>query len=235
MTTGFHTAATGMVWAQKALDVTANNVANLSTDGYKADKSSFSDLLYTEVRAQGQDPNLKVGHGSKLGKTDTLFETSSLDATGSAQDYGLTDARNFFAVRTSDGRTVYTRNGRFSLSKHADGRFYLSDSTGEEVLNQEGNPIVVTDESKAQNVGVFTFRNLDGLEKAGGSNYEVTARSGPALAAQNAEVRQGYLESSAADMATEFSNMVIQQRAFELDAKMAVMTDEVMQTVNNLR
>lgn len=235
MTTGFHTAATGMVWAQKALDVTANNVANLSTDGYQADRASFSDLLYTEVRTQGQDPKLKTGSGSRLGKTDTLFTASPLDATGAAQDYGLPDARNFFAVRTADGRTVFTRNGNFSLSKHADGRFYLSDSAGGEVLDPAGMPIAVADAGKAQNVGVFTFRNLDGLVKAGGNGYEATARSGAAYAAQGAEVRQGYLESSAADMTTELSNMITQQRAFELDAKMTTMTDEVMQTVNNLR
>ena len=235
MTTGFHTAATGMITTQKSLDVTANNIANLSTDGYKADKASFSDLLYSEIREPGQDPNLKVGHGSKLGKTDTLFATSSLDKTDRTQDYALPDPRNFFAVRTADGRTEYTRDGRLVLSRHADGRFYLSDSSGREVLNQNGGPIPVTDAQKAQNVGVFTFRNLDGLEKTGSSDYRATDRSGPASAVAGAEVRQGYLESSATDMATEMSNMVTQQRAYELDAKMVVMADEVMQTVNNLR
>jgi flagellar basal-body rod protein FlgG len=235
MTTGFHTAATGMIWAQKALDVTANNVANLSTNGYKADQSSFADLLYTEIRTPGQDPKLKVGSGSKLSKTDTLFTASSLEETGAPQDYGLTDARNFFAVRMADGTTAYTRNGNFSLSLHDDGQFYLSDDSGEEVLDFNGAPIVVTDDSKAQNVGVFTFRNLDGLQKAGGNNYVATERSGEAYAVQDAEVRQGYLETSSADLSTEFSNLMMQQRAYELDAKMVVMTDDVMQTVNSLR
>ena len=235
MTTGFQTAATGMVWAQKALDVTANNLSNLSTGGYKADKSSFSDLLYTEVKEPQENPNLKVGHGDKLGKTDTLFSQSSLDETNRAQDYALPDGRDFFAVRPADGRTVYTRDGRFILTKRNDGRFYLADSAGEEVLDANGRAIAVTNAEKAQNVGVFTFRNLDGLEKAGGNGYVATNRSGPAAAVRNAEVRQGYLESSATDMATEISNMVVQQRAYDLDAKMVTMTDEVMQTVNNLR
>lgn len=236
MTTGFHTAATGMIWMQKSLGVTANNIANTSTQGYKADKASFADLLYTEVRGQpNQSPDLKVGHGSKLGKTDTMFTTAPFDRTGQPQDYALPDARNFFAVRTEDGRTAYTRGGRFILSRHADGRFYLADGVGEEVLDANGQPIVVTDGEKAQNVGVFTFRNLDGLEKTGGNNYTATDRSGPASVAVGAQVQQGYLESSAVDMATEMSNMVIQQRAYDLDAKMVTMTDEVMQTVNGLR
>ena len=236
MTTGFHTAATGMIWTQKSLGVTANNVANVSTQGYKADKASFADLLYTEVRGQpNQSPDLKVGHGSKLGKTDTMFATASLDETGQPQDYALPVARNFFAVRTDDGRTAYPRSGRFALSRHADGRFYLVDGAGENVLDANGQPIIVTDEKKAQNVGVFTFRNLDGLKKTGGNNYTPTDRSGPASVAAGAQVRQGYIESSAVDMATEISNMVIQQRTYDLDARMVTMTDEVMQTVNSLR
>ena len=235
MTTGFHTAATGMIWAQKSLDVTANNIANTSTQGYNADKASFADLLYTEVRGQpNQSPDLKIGHGSKLGKTDTLFTEGPLSETGEPQDYALSDARNFFAVRTADGTTAYTRGGSFILSKHTDGRFYLADGAGEDVLDAGGQPIAVTDEEKTQNIGVFTFRNLDGLEKAGDDKYMATTRSGPASVVANAEVRQGCLESSTVDMATEMSNMVVQRRAYELNAKMVTMTDEVMQTVNNL-
>lgn len=235
MTTGFHTATTGMIWTQRSLDVTANNIANLSTDGYKADKASFADLLYTQIKDPSQDPKLKVGHGAKLGKTDTVFTTAPLDKTDRPQDYALPDERQFFAIRKADGSTVYTRDGRFIVSKHNDGRFYLANSAGEEVLDQNGRPVIVTNPKEAQNVGVFTFRNLDGLEKAGGSAYTATNRSGPATGVANAQVWQGYLESSGADIAKEMSNMIIQQRSYELDAKMVVMTDEVMQTVNNLR
>ncbi len=234
MTTGFHTAATGMIWAQKALGVTANNIANLSTEGYKADSTSFADLLYTQVKSPEENPGLKVGHGSKIDKTDTLFSSSGLDQTGQPQDYAMTDARTFFALRTPDGRTFYTRSGSFKLSQHADGKFYLSDSAGNEVLGGDGNPIAVADAGQKQDLGVFTFRNLDGLQKVGGG-FEATEGSGQAVRVTGADVRQGYLESSSADMATEFSNMILQERAYQLDAKMAVMTDEVMQTVNNLR
>ncbi len=235
MTTGFQTAATGMVWAQKSLDVTANNIANLSTEGYKADKASFADLLYNEVRAPGAGSGLKVGHGPKLGKTDTLFGDVSLDQTDRPQDYALADGRNFFAVRTADGKAAYTRDGKFIVSRRADGQYYLADASGEEVLDPNGRPITVKDEKKPQNVGVFTFRSLDGLRKTGDNNYAATDRSGPAVSVSGADIRNGFLEASSADMATEISDMVIQERAYELDAKMAVMTDEVMQTVNNLR
>lgn len=235
MTVGFHTASTGMYWAQKAMDVTANNIANLSTDGYRADNPSFADLLRTNVREQSVSPDLEVGHGSKLGKTDTLFEDSGLTQTGLPQDYAMTDSRDFFAVRTSDGRTVYTQDGRFSLSHRGDGRFYLADSGGNLVLDANGQTIPVADSKAKQAVGVFTFRNLDGLVKDGESCYDPTNRSGAALSVPNADVRQGFLVSSGSDFSAEISNAILQQRAYDLDAKMVTMTDEVMQTVNTLR
>jgi flagellar basal-body rod protein FlgG len=234
MTTGFHTATAGMLWSQKALDVTANNISNLTTSGYKANKASFADLLYTEVKQPEVDPPLKVGHGSKINKTDTVFSAAALTQTNKPQDYALTDTRNFFAVRTPDGRIVYTRGGSFQLSRHADGLNYLADSAGNEVLDPNGNSIVVTDIQEKQNIGVFTFANLDGLKKTSGG-FEATALSGEAVSVADAEVRQGVLEASSADMATEISNMIVQERAYQLNAKMVVMTDEVMQTVNNLR
>lgn len=234
MTTGFHTSAAGMVWTQKAIDVTANNIANLSTQGYKEDQSSFADLLYTQIKPPQTDPALKVGHGSRLDKTDTIFTASGLDETGRPQDYALTDGRTFFAVRTSDGRTIYTRGGNFSLSKGTDGRFSLVDSAGNHVLGADGNPIITTDLTQKQDLGVYTFRNLDGLQKVSGG-FEATNRSGAAYRVTDADVKQGYLEVSSADMATEISNMIVQERAYQLNAKMTVMTDEVMQTVNNLR
>lgn len=235
MTTGFYTSTSGMIWQQKGLDVTANNVSNISTNGYKSDKGSFADLLYTNVKDEQGNSNLKVGHGTKLSKTDTVYEKGSIDQTGRAQDYALPDGRNFFAVMASDGTVQYTRDGKFELSRGTDGRFYLVNTMGERVLDQNRQPIVVTNQNEAQNVGVFTFRNLDGLVKAGNNGYLPTDRSGQATAAQNAVVKQGYLEGSTTDLGTELSNMIIQQRAYDMNAKMVVMSDEVMQTVNNLR
>lgn len=235
MTTGFHTAATGMIWQQKALDVTANNIANLSTEGYKADKASFADLLYTNVKDELGNSNLKVGHGAKLNKTDTIFDKGALEETGRSQDYALTDERDFFAFRASDGTVNYTRNGRFAVSRRNDGRYYLATESGDLVLDGNYNPILVTNQDAAQNVGVFTFRNLDGLLKSGDNGYVPTARSGQPTRVPNAEVKQKYLENSAADLATELTSMIIQQRSYDLNSRLVQMTDEVMQTVNSLR
>lgn len=230
MTTGFSTAATGMIWAQKSMDVTANNLANVSTVGFKSDKTSFADLLYTQIHGSGIRPDQKVGHGSKMNKTDTLYDSTSMDHTGQPLDFALTDKRNFFAVRTANGQIHYTRDGHFILSKHGDGKFYLANSAGDTVVGP--GPMV---NSEKPDLSIFTFRNLNGLEKVGGNGYIATELSGPAMPVQNADYRQGYLESSATDLATELSNVITQSRTYELDAKMVSMTDEVMQTINSLR
>ncbi len=230
MTTGFSTAATGMIWAQKGMDVTANNLANVSTIGFKSDKTSFADLLYTQLHGSEIRPDLKVGHGSKMNKTDTLYESCSMDHTGQPLDFALTNQRDFFAVRTANGQIHYTRDGHFILSKHGDGKFYLADSVGNTVVGP--GPM---ENSERPNLSIFTFRNLDGLEKVGGNGYMATDRSGPATPVPDGNYRQGYLESSQTDLATELSNVITQSRAYELDAKMVSMTDEVMQTINSLR
>ena len=69
MIRSFYTASAGTVWSQKGLDVTANNIANVSTDGYKAQTATFADLLYTNMRST-DEANLKSGHGTKLSKTE---------------------------------------------------------------------------------------------------------------------------------------------------------------------
>lgn len=233
MNTSFYTAAVGAVSQQRGLDVTANNIANLSTAGYKPDKASFADLVYTNVR--GSDPGLKTGHGDALWKTDTVFTPGGLNRTGRMQDYALTSDNAFFAVQDLDGTVRYTRSGSFQLSRQDDGSFLLCDLNGGKVLDPEGRTITVQDGDAKQNVGIFSFRNRDGLVKVGGNDYEATAVSGPTAPAENAEAKQGYLEDSSVSFADEIADVMSSQRAFEFDSKVVKMSDEIMQTLNNLR
>lgn len=233
MITSFYTAAVGTISQQKGLEVTANNVANLSTDGYKPDQASFADLVYTNVRSA--EPEVKTGHGDALWKTDTVFSSGGLKQTGRSQDYALSEENAFFAVRETDGTVHYTRNGSFQLSRQSDGTFLLCDSGGGEVLDGDGNSITVTDEDAKQDVGVFSFRNLDGLMKSGGNDFTATDVSGTAVPAAGVDVEQGYLENSGTDLTDEISNMISSQRAYEFNSKMVKISDEIMQTINNLR
>lgn len=234
MLTSFYTARTGAVSQQQKLDVVSNNIANVSTAGYKPDRASFADLVYTGVHGAETADSLKVGHGDRLDKTDTVFSQGGVQKTGKKLDYALTQENAFFAVRGADGTVLYTRAGGFQLSQYPDGLFYLADSQGALVLSGEGNPIAVEDESQPQDIGVFSFRNRDGLRKTGDNDYEATEASGPAEAT-DLKALQGSLEDSAADLADEMTAMMNAQKGFAFNAKIVELSDNMIQTINNLR
>jgi flagellar basal-body rod protein FlgG len=234
MMTSFYTAAAGAIAQQQKMGVTANNVANISTQGYKPDQVSFADLIYTGVHGPETENSLKVGHGDRVDKTDTLFGQGSIDQTNRPLDYALPAENAFFAVRCTDGTVRFTRNGGFQLSKNADGGYFLSDSHGGIVLDGNGNAISVKNQNDRQNVGVYSFRNCDGLKKSGDNYFEETADSGRA-SVSNVQALQGSIEDSAVDLANELTAMINAQKAFSFNASILTMSDNTTQTVNNLR
>lgn len=231
MINSFYTAATGTINLQNGMDVTANNVANLSTVGYKASGSTFSDLLYTNIRDGNE--NLKCGHGTKLQKTDTQFEQGSLRQTGRALDYALVDPNAFFAVQTKDG-VQYTRSGNFHISLENE-KGYLVDSVGNHVLDANGKPVSATSEKDSPSVGVYSFLNEDGLIRTGNTCFIETAESGKASVVTNPEIKNGFLEESSVNTTDQMASMMGYQRAFQFNSKIVQMSDEIMQTVNSLR
>jgi flagellar basal-body rod protein FlgG len=234
MISSFYTAATSTINLQKGFDVTANNIANVSTTGYKASEPSFADLIYTNIHAaQGADSKLKSGHGTKLQKTDTLFQPGGLKQTNKDQDFALTANNAFFAVQT-DGKVKYTRNGNFHLSIE-NGKNYLTSSDGGYVLDAKGQKITMGSENETPNIGVFSFQNTDGLVREGGSYFTPGSNSGSASAVANAEVKKGFLEGSAVDLASQMVSVIELQRAFQFNSKIVQVSDEIMQTVNSLR
>lgn len=234
MLTSFYTAAMGAVSQQQKLDVVSNNIANASTAGYKPDRTAFADLVDTSVQGPETADSPKVGHGTRLSKTDTVFIPGSVQKTDRPLDYALKQEDAFFAVRSADGAVRYTRAGDFQLSKNPDGHFYLADTQGSLVLSRAGNPIAVEDASQPQAVGVFSFRNRDGLRKTGDNLYEATQVSGPAEATDWEAIPYS-LEDSAVDFGDEMAAMLSAQKGFAFNAKMIEMSDNITQTVNNLR
>ncbi|HMM07235.1 MAG TPA: flagellar hook-basal body protein [Clostridiales bacterium] len=237
MITSFYTGATGAIQSQRGLDVAANNIANMSTNGYKAQRVTFEDLLYTNMRADNQE--LKAGHGAKLSKTDVLHTGGAPRATGRDLDFAVFDARSFFGVMTEEG-IQYTKNGNFSLSQQADGKFYLAYAGVGNVVDAAGNPIEVDpnqyDQREiASKIGVFTFANIDGLTPNGSCLFSATATSGNPTVVAQPQIQTGYLESSAVDIADEMVEVIQLQKAFQLNTRMVQISDEIMQTVNNLR
>ncbi|MFA0815047.1 MAG: flagellar hook-basal body protein [Anaerofustis sp.] len=236
MINSFYTAATGAIQLKYGVDIVANNVANLNNNGYKASDASFADLIYTNIRdAADVDSVLKNGHGTKLSNTSTSFEQGPMNATGNMLDFAIS-GNGFFAVRSDDGTVRYTRTGSMRMTQGNDGNFYLTSSLGGLVLDADSNPIIVTDpETQSISPGVFEFANQDGLLRDGSNFFVESNTSGNAQISADADVKQGYLEGSSVDLASEMADLIEYQRAFDFSSKMVQISDEVMQTVNNLR
>jgi len=232
MNSSFYTAAGGAIWLQKGLNVTANNIANISTNGYKPDEASFSDLVYTNVHAQGVNDKLKMGNGVKLEKTDTVFNNGPVVQTGRTLDYAL-QSDGFFAVQTASS-IKYTRDGSFNLSAE-NGQSYLTTASGDYVLNSQGQRITVKNDQQDLDVGVYTFQNTDGLTKEGNNYLVPTTNAGAVSLAKNPLLKQGALEGSSVNLADAMTDIITSQRSFQFNTKMVQISDEIMQTINGLR
>lgn len=237
---GINSVALGIKIYQDALDITANNIANVNTDGFKASRASFSDLIYTSVNQKNQYH--QEGHGVRINKTDLMFEQSTLQDTGRALDFAALN-EGFFAVQT-DGETLFTKAGSFKISQNAAGDCELCDANGGFVLDADGNHITVpyneeTDEydlsGVAAKVAIYRFPNPYGLDQTGNNYYEQNDSSGDAFVDPDAVLKQGYLEKSSTNVANEMSKVIEYQRSFQLNVTLFKQHDEMNAAMNNLR
>ncbi|MBQ8176656.1 MAG: flagellar hook-basal body protein [Oscillospiraceae bacterium] len=240
---GYHTAASGVMAYQMALDVTANNMANVNTNGFKASRPSFADLLYTE--RNNDNVETQFGHGVRVQKTDMMFEQSTLRQTYRELDFAALD-EGFFAVLTPEGNVNYTKDGAFYISRENEtAPWELVNEYGAYVLDYEGNRIQVPFVEGTENdidatalynmVGVYTFENPYGLDQIGNNYFQANASSGPAAANTDAGKKQYYLEASSTNVANEMSKVIEFQRAFQLNINMVKTHDQLENIVNNLR
>ena len=263
--------ASGMMAQQTNVDTIANNLANVNTVGYKTEQNEFKSLLYQTLQTRTSSANginkpvgAQVGLGVRSASITSEFTQGAFQASESSTSFAIS-GDGFFAV-SSNGNTYYTRNGDFHFALGGNNQMYLTDSDGNPVLNTANQPITIPanyiaskvqvdssgqlmypdDDNNLQpiagmKIGLFQFQNPSGLEKVGGTMYQVTESSGAALnEATNpnvtkSEIRQGYLESSNVQVADEMVNLIIAQRAYELNSKVINTSDEMLQTANNLK
>jgi flagellar basal-body rod protein FlgF len=216
MDRGLYIAASGMLAEQIRQDQIANDLANASTPGYKADRTSqrtFGDLLLANSAT-----GATVGPQStavQVDKIETDFSAKPARETGEALDFAIT-GDGFFAVQTAQG-TRYTRNGQFSLDPQ--GR--LVTAAGDPVLDANGNPITAADgKVDPRRIGVV---NLTNPRKEGDSLL-----SGTPAGAATGTVRSGALETSGADPARSMVDMIASMRAFEAGQKVIQTIDETL-------
>ncbi len=235
MYTSFYTAARGAMEEQRKLDVIANNFANVNNYGYKAKKAVFSDLMYYNLNNyRGDDTPLKAGTGVVVEKTDTNFDPSGFVPTQGEYDYAIVE-KGFFMLRSPiDNEITYTRNGHFSLSQRGT-EFYLVNDNGNFVLDQNENPILVTDGELSGDIGVFGFDVLDGMLSVGNNEFSPVAKYGDPSRMPAAKMVDHTLEMSGVDTADEITRTIEAQRAYSLALRMVTTSDEIMGTINTLR
>jgi flagellar basal-body rod protein FlgG len=223
MERGLYIAASGMLAEMVRQDQIANDLANASTPGYKADRAtqkSFGDILLANtVDGQTVGP---LGLGAQIDKIVTDDSPAPARDTGEPLDFAVV-GEGWFQVQTPQG-TRYTRNGQFAVSPQGN----LIDGMGNQVMGQGGGPVRVGADGKVdpRQIGIF---NLTGVRKIGNS-YVTGAAGGKATGT----VRQGALEGSNADPAKSMVDMIASFRAFESGQRVIRTIDETLAKASNV-
>ncbi|MGI6575458.1 MAG: flagellar basal-body rod protein FlgG [bacterium] len=248
-------AGSGMRAQQLNIDVVSHNLSNVNTTGFKKSRVEFQDLLYETIRPagtrQGIPVGLEVGHGVRAAATLRQFSTGSLQETGNPLDLAI-EGPGFFALELPDGTIAYTRDGSFKLD--ADG--CLVSSSGywlqpEVVIPPEATDIAISPDGavsyllhgkrvEGDRITLVSFSNPAGLEAAGRNLYRYTEAAGEMMTdlvpgEGCGTLAANYLELSNVQVVEEMINMIVAQRAYEINAKAIQAADEMLGMANNLR
>ncbi len=253
-------ARTGLDAQQTNLDVIANNLANVSTNGFKRGQAVFEDLLYQTIRQSGaqssqqtQIPSgLQLGTGVRPASTARVFTQGNLEQTGNVLDLAI-NGNGFFQITLPDGTIAYTRDGSFQ--KDNQGQMVNSsgyplqpaitipaDAISVSISNDGVVSVVQPGNATATTVGtiqVATFINNGGLQSIGGNLYLETASSGsptpntPGLNGAGV-LNQYYVETSNVNVAEELVSMIQTQRAYELNSKVVSTSDAMLGRLTQL-
>ena len=259
MNLSLYSAATGMEAQQLNLNTIANNLANVNTPGFKRSKIDFQDLLYQSPRASGTDSGggnlvptgIEVGNGSRVAGTSKIFSQGQLTQTGEKYDMAI-QGDGFFEVQRPDGTIGYTRAGSFKLNAQGqvvtvDGLPLLSGfqpiPPGATAVGvSENGEVTVQTASGSQSfrLTMTRFANPSGLRSLGGNLYEETAASGAPESGSPGEagygrIIQGYTEASNVNIVEEMVNLIVAQRAYEINSKSIQTSDEMLQNIANMK
>lgn len=251
---------TGLDAQQTQMDVISNNLANVSTSGFKRSRAVFEDLLYQTIRQPGAQSSqqtqlptgLQLGTGVRPVATERIFTQGNLQQTNNNLDVAV-QGNGFFQVLLPDGTTAYTRDGTF----HVDANNQLVTSSGYTVqpaitipstaqsvtVGRDGT-VSVTQAGSAtpSQIGTLqlaTFVNPAGLEAKGENLYVETAASGsPSTNTPGTNgsgvLLQGYVETSNVNVVEELVNMIQTQRAYEINSKAITTSDQMLQRLTQL-
>ncbi len=256
------TASTGLQAQQLNIDVVANNLANVNTSGFKKGRADFQDLLYQTLRMAGTATSgstevptgIQIGLGSKVVAVEKLFLQGDFSQTLNELDMTI-EGKGFFQITKPDGETAYTRAGAFKLD--GDGRIVTSDGfvlepeisipddTTNITIGLDGTVSVIqggdlSAPAEVGNIETARFANEGGLLNIGKSLYMPSEASGDATTGTPGEdgygtIAQGFLEMSNVNVAEEMVNMIVSQRAYEMNSKVIQTSDDMLRTASSLK
>lgn len=255
-------ASTGMVAQQTNVEVISNNIANMSTTGYKRRRAEFQDLIYQNLRRVGSQSSdagtilpsgAQIGLGVKTGAIYRIGEQGSLSQTENRFDLAVR-GNGFFQVQLPSGDIAYTRDGTFGLSPEgiivtAEGYtvqpgITIPAAARDVTINAAGEVLAKIDGQVApQNVGQIQtaiFANEGGLEAVGDNLLLATPASGQPQASApgqpgHGQVLQGFIETSNVNVVQEITNLITAQRAYEMNSKVITASDEMLSTLSRMR
>lgn len=259
MLRGLWTAASGMTSQQLQLDVIANNLANVNTTGFKKSRADFQDLLYQTLRMPGAatasggtvPTGIQIGMGCRPVAVQKLYLQGDYSQTKNDLDWAI-EGKGFFKVM-SNSEELYTRAGAFKMDR--DGYICTSDGdrlqpefavpAGTTTLSLDSGGNLVASGSDGAQLGsvqiiLYNFSNPAGLSSVGRNLARPTESSGDPVQGNPGTsgfgtLAQGYLEVSNVDVVQEMVNMIITQRAYEINAKAIQTSDSMLEQANNIK
>lgn len=257
------TGASGMIGQQFNIDTISHNLSNVNTTGFKKTRAEFEDLLYQNLRMAGTPSTsisnyptgIHVGLGVKPASTQKMFMQGSLQNTNNQADLAI-EGEGFFKVQLYDGTVAYTRDGAWKIDSNRQmvnhsgykmepeiifPELFLKDSIS---ISKDG---IVTCKAGGSDeiieVGqmeIYRFVNPAGLTNKGGNLYKVSEASGPEIAGipgydGMGQLHQGFIEMSNVQVVEEMVNMIVAQRAYDLNSKSIQTSDSMLSTAVNLK
>ena len=254
-------AATGMQAQQLNVEVISNNIANLSTTGFKRQRAEFQDLIYQNIQRSGTTSSdngnivptgIQIGTGVKPGAVYRIHQQGNVVNTGNELDLAI-QGKGYLQIQLPSGDPAYMRSGALQINNQGQivtPQGYIvspnitipSDAVSVSI-NQNGEVRVkFSNQSAEQLVGQFdlvNFQNEAGLQALGDNLYQETDASGSPLTSTPGQpgygtMLQGYLETSNVDVVTELTTLITAQRSYEMNSKIISTSDEMLKTVSQL-
>ncbi|MGK0237901.1 MAG: flagellar basal-body rod protein FlgG [Candidatus Pelagisphaera sp.] len=258
MSISLYSAASGMEAQQTNLNVISNNIANVNTAGFKKSKVEFQDMFYQMPKAVGADTGgdilptgIQVGSGTQIVATSKVYTQGQVNRTDEELDIAIV-GEGFFKVKDQNGEELYTRDGSLkrgptgqlttSQGKVLDPPIQVDPKATNIVVGENGTISFMQDSNPlgTAELKLVRFNNPSGLAALGGNLFRETTASGdPDIGTPGTEsfgsLRQGFVENSNVNIVQEMVNMIVAQRAYEINSKSIQTSDQMMQQIGQLK